>query len=118
LLSRINDTNDIPSIERLSPINMAISETTATQEATARLRNLLVRAREVKPVHTIDPPLPYKDFSGASGLPSNASPLPSKPTPQQSLAHQLNYQAVENAARGIFFERLVSLSPLCFSRRS
>lgn len=87
---------------------MVITETTATQEAATRLRSLLARARELKTVHTIDPPLPYKAFSGSSGLPSSSSPLPPKPTLQQSLAHQLNYQSVENAARGIFFERLVS----------
>ncbi|TID25316.1 NAD/NADP-dependent betaine aldehyde dehydrogenase [Venturia nashicola] len=85
---------------------MAIMETTATQEAATRLRSLLARARELKPVHSIDPPLPYKAFSGSSGLPSDASPLPPKPTQLQVLAHQLNYQSVENAARGIFFERL------------
>lgn len=88
---------------------MAITETTATQQATERLRSLLVRARELKQVHTIDPPLPYKAFSGSFGLPSDSSPLPPKVTSQQALAHQLNYQSVENAARGIFFERLVSL---------
>ncbi|QDS75728.1 hypothetical protein FKW77_008206 [Venturia effusa] len=71
---------------------MTIAETTATQEATRRLRNLLARARELKPVHTIDPPLPYAAFSGSSGLPSTSSPL--------------SYQSVENAARGIFLERL------------
>lgn len=87
---------------------MAITQTTATQQATSRLRSLLARARELKPVHTIDPALPYKAFSGSSGLPSESSPVPPKPTQQQILAHQLNYQAVENAARGIFFERLVS----------
>lgn len=87
---------------------MTITETTATQEAATRLRSLLVRAKELKTVHTIDPPLPYKTFSGSSGLPSDASPLPPKPTQLQVLAHQLNYQSVENAARGIFFERLVS----------
>ncbi|KAE9983237.1 hypothetical protein EG328_010178 [Venturia inaequalis] len=85
---------------------MAITETTAMQEAAARLRSLLARARELKPAHTIDPPLPYKAFSGSSGLPSDSSPLPPKPTQLQALAHQLNYQSVENAARGIFFERL------------
>jgi hypothetical protein len=109
--SRINDINDIKSIRYFSSSSMAITETTATQEATTRLRNLLARARKVKSVHTIDPPLLYKDFSGTFGLPSDSSPLPPKPTPQQSIAHQLNYQAVENAARGIFFEQLVSLCP-------
>lgn len=74
---------------------MAIPETSGISDAVTRLRDLLDRARQIKPTTNIIPPLPSSAFQGASGIPS----LPGSTT------HPF---AVEYAARQILQSRTAS----------
>lgn len=69
-----------------------------------RLRGLLQRAREIKSVETIDPPLPVSDLvQGVSSLGQDV--FDSQPD-----VHK--FSVVETAARKIFYETIVRPSAL------
>jgi hypothetical protein len=74
---------------------MAVPETDGVLSAISQLRELLQRARLLKPETSIEPPLPTSEFHGALGLPSSPA-----------TAHSHN-ASVELAARQIFQDLLV-----------
>ena len=78
----------------------AMVEPPSVEAVLAKFRSLLDRAREVKPVKTIDPPLPVADFA-----PEVAS-LGQGIFDGQSDSHR--FAVVETAARKLFYETLVS----------
>lgn len=72
----------------------------SVEAMTAKLRHLLDRAREIKSVQTIEPPLPVTDLIQETTI------LRDGIFDGESDAHQ--YTVVETAARKIFYETLVS----------
>jgi THO complex subunit 1 len=77
----------------------AMSDPPAVGIISERLRALLQRAREIKSVETIDPPLPVSDLAqGVSSLGKDVFA-------SQSDAHK--FTVVETAARKIFYEAIV-----------
>jgi THO complex subunit 1 len=89
----------------------AISDPPSVGVISERLRALLQRAREIKSVETIDPPLPVADLAqGVSSLGKDV--FGSQPD-----AHK--FTVVETAARKIFYEAIVRPSaPVALSGSS
>lgn len=82
----------------------AMSDPPSVGVISERLRGLLQRAREIKSVETIDPPLPVADLAqGVSSLGKDV--FDSQPD-----AHK--FTVVETAARKIFYETIVRLFAL------
>lgn len=82
---------------------MTIPDTGGVQTVILRLRELLQRARQLKP-RSIEPPLPPSEFSGELGLASRRS----------------NFPTIELAARRLFEELVVGtleISPLIRANR-
>lgn len=71
---------------------MTVPDIEGVLEATLLLRDLLVRARQLKP-QTIEPPLPAPEFSGDLGLATRRS----------------DFVAVEIASRQLFEELVVDI---------
>lgn len=78
----------------------ALREPPSVDAISAKLRGLLIRAREVKLVETIEPPLPVAEFV------QDVSSLEKGVFDGQLDAHR--FSVVETAARKIFYETLVS----------
>ena len=77
----------------------AMSDPPSVGVISERLRALLQRAREIKSVDTIDPPLPVADLvQGVSSLGKDVFT-------SQTDAHK--FTVVETAARKIFYEAIV-----------
>jgi THO complex subunit 1 len=82
----------------------AMSDPPSVGVTSERLRALLQRAREIKSVETIDPPLPVADLA------QEVSSLGKDVFASQSDAHK--FTVVETAARKIFYEAIVRPSAL------
>lgn len=78
----------------------ALTEPPSVNAILAKLQNLLARAREVKSVQTIEPPLPVAEFVQEVGS------LGQGVFETQLDSHR--FAVVETAARKIFYEILVS----------
>ncbi|THY24031.1 nuclear matrix protein [Aureobasidium pullulans] len=78
----------------------AMTEPQSVGIVSARLRALLQRAREIKSVETIDPPLPVSDLA------QEVSALGKNVFQSQPDAHK--FSVVETAARKIFYETIQS----------
>lgn len=82
----------------------AMTELQSVGIVSARLRALLQRARQIKSVETIDPPLPISDLA------LEVSSLGKDVFQSQPDAHK--FSVVETAARKIFYETIVRYSSL------
>ena len=82
----------------------AMSDPPSVGVISERLRGLLQRAREIKSVETIDPPLPVADLA------QDVSSIGKDVFASQPDAHK--FTVVETAARKIFYETIVRLFAL------
>jgi THO complex subunit 1 len=82
----------------------ALSDPPSVSVISERLRGVLQRAREIKVVDTIDPPLPIADLA------QDVSSLGKHVFASQPDAHK--FTVVEAAARKIFYQTIVRLFAL------
>ena len=87
----------------------ALTEPPSVDAVYERLNNLLIRAREVKAVQTIEPPLPVAEFV------QEVSSLGRDIFNGQPDSHR--FAVVETAARKVFYDTVVSRTVCCATMR-